>query len=749
MNSGTVRTKTRGWLRAVWVLMAVCLQTASTVAQEKTPVKAPVGQFFTLTSPIDDAVVSQLTSTGLELQARAVREERDAVLVLEISSGSSQFGRIYDVATFLTSARLSRVRTVAWLPASVEGFPAILALACHEIVAHPETELGNIGRGEALSADERSFVLGLVDRRRNVRLSRGIAIAMMDPMSSLIRVTLEDAGGISQKRFLTSEELRALQDQNAIISETQVIKESGSPGLFNALDAEKGGFLISKTVRNRSEVAAAFNLPRESLREQLSDSKLAIPQVIAVHGVVNAVLGEFVEREMRNAIADQKNTLIFDIDSPGGDKDIAEHLALAISELDSAKITTVAWIRKGAFSGGALIAFGCDRILMHPEAQIGDVGVIALTEPGGQFERAPEKIVSPFLQFAATLAKRKNRPPALLQAMIDRDLEVFQVTHKTNGRVTWMSDVEIQASADEWVKGPMVPESRKGLLLTVTGTRAHELTLAEEPCQDLNEVRARLGISERADMTPAQSTWVDALLVLLNSHLGGFALMTLGILCLYIEAHVPSGLFAILSALFFSLFFWSRFLGGTAGTLELVLFILGLGLLALEIFVIPGFGVFGISGILLTLASLVMASHTFAGMTATERFEESMGTLGSLVGAMVTVIAVAVMLNRFLPSIPFLNRLILTPPGFVAADTDGPLLRPELLSGSSPPGAVPVGTSGMTASTLRPSGKALFGDLYLDVVSDGAYIDHGVPVEVIRVAGNRIIVRAKKMGTMS
>ena len=239
------------------------------------------------------------------------------------------------------------------------------------------------------------------------------------------------------------------------------------------------------------------------------------------------------------------------------------------------------------------------------------------------------------------------------------------------------------------------------------------------------------------------STWVDTLIAVLNSGVGGFLLITLGIICVYIELHLPSGFFAILATVFFSLFFWSRFLGGTAGTLELVLFVLGIGLLALEIFVIPGFGVFGVSGILLTIASLILASHTFSGMTATESFEESMSSLGSLAGAMVTVIAVAAVLNRFLPTIPFLNRLILTPPGYAPAEADGPILRTSLLAGhSSQPTPVDVGATGVTASALRPSGKAMFGDKYLDVVSDGAYIDHGTPVEVLRIAGNRIIVRS-------
>ncbi len=732
---------------AALLLAGVSLFSAQLQAQEQPDVavaQRPIGRFFTVGSPVDDRTVSDLTSLALELQAQATRDRREAVLILEIEPGSSRFGQVSDLARFLTSAQLSQIRTVAWLPKTVDGTQAILALACHDIVMHPDAMLGDIGRGEKVPDDEQNFVFSLIDRRRNVRLSRGIALAMMDPSSALMRVTVEEQPGIAQQRFLTPAELMQLRDQNAVVTKVETIKDPGIEGRFHAADSEKAGFLVARTAKNRSDVTAAFNLPPEAMREAGLGNQNVSVRVIAVHGIIDGILGDFVEREMRNAVAKGVNTLIFHIDSPGGDKDIAEHVAMAISELDATKITTVAWIPKGAWSGGALIAFGCDKVILHPEAQIGDIGVITMTEPGGQFERAPEKIVSPFLQFAATLAKRKNRPPALLQAMIDKDLTVFQVTNKADGRVTYMSEADIQASAEEWIKGPMVPESREGILLTVNGERAHELGLADAPCRDIDELRSRLGIPEKTDLTPVASTWVDSLLVVLNSGVGGFLLMTLGIICIYIELHVPSGLFAILSTVFFALFFWSRFLGGTSGTLELVLFVLGIGLLALEVFVIPGFGVFGVSGILLTLASLVLASHTFAGMTLTEGFQESMGSLGSLAAAMVTVIAVAVVLNRFMPSIPFLNRLILTPPGFAMAGSDGPLLNPSLLSTMPVAvGAVDIGSVGITASALRPSGKAIFGDSYMDVVSDGAYVDHGTQVEVIRIAGNRIIVRVR------
>src|SRR5690606_22724155 len=122
-----------------------------------------------------------------------------------------------------------------------------------------------------------------------------------------------------------------------------------------------------------------------------------------------------------------------------------------------------------------------------------------------------------------------------------------------------------------------------------------------------------------------------------------------------------TGLLGIISALCFALFFWSKVLGGTAGWLEVVLFVLGLVCLAMEIFVMPGFGVFGVSGGLLMIASLVLASQTFGNLEPNADTSLLARSVGTLSAAVVAVIVIALALSRFLPSIPFLNRMILTP----------------------------------------------------------------------------------------
>lgn len=724
----------------VTTLICCAAQAVAEVDSEKAELPR-FGQFLTLRTPITEAQVASVGNLAVELQARAERENREAVLILQIPEGSSSFGLVSDLARKLTSNDVSRVRTVAWLPKTVTGYHALIALACHDIVMDDDASLGDVGRGKPIPKEERDFILNLVDRRRNSRLSRGVVQAMLDPSIELCRVKIKGAAGLEEQRFLTRQEVRTLIAKNTVVSENETIKDVGAPGLFNASDAIRSGFMVAKTVESRRDVAKLYDLPTEALRESANGQRDVKPVLIKMHEAIDRLTAQFLHRQITTSVAEGANLIIFDIDSPGGELRATMEIADTISELDPSKVTTVAWIEKEALSGAAIISLSTDKIVMGPDARIGDAGVIQETAEGGAFERADEKITSVLLDYMRTLAKRKNRPASLLEAMVDKDLKVYEVTNVETQRVTYMSDLAIDDSNEKWQKGALVPETRENFLLTLSGERAHELDLADPPCGDFDELRIKLGIPATLELKAAERIWVDTFVYVLQTPFLGFSLITLAILCIYLELHLPSGFFGICAAVFFSLFFWSRYLGGTAGSLELIMFLLGVGLLALEIFVIPGFGVFGVSGILLITGSLVMASHTFAGMTAGEKFHESMGSLGSIAGALCTVIVVAMILNRFLPSIPFINKLILTPPGYAAGDDEGPHLNPSLLNDSPANGPVQTGDVGVASSTLRPAGKATFGEQFLDVVSDGGYIDHGTKIEVIRVAGNRIVVR--------
>jgi membrane-bound serine protease (ClpP class) len=260
--------------------------------------------------------------------------------------------------------------------------------------------------------------------------------------------------------------------------------------------------------------------------------------------------------------------------------------------------------------------------------------------------------------------------------------------------------------------------------------------IAKAPVQDIDELKARLGIPADYIFRAVGRTWVDTLVFNLNTQWATGFLFFIAIVCIYIEMATMTGFFGILSALAFAVFFWSKVMGGTAGGLELALFAVGLGCLAMEFFVVPGFGIFGISGILLLLGSLIMASQTFTGLNIEYDLSRAGMTFATLGVALVAVTIVSFLLSQYLHRIPFLKELVLSPASN-AIQPGEPRLRPELIG----PEAALLGVAGTAVTVLRPAGKARIDGRLMDVVSDGPFIEAGANVEVVQAFKNRIVVR--------
>lgn len=178
-------------------------------------------------------------------------------------------------------------------------------------------------------------------------------------------------------------------------------------------------------------------------------------------------------------------------------------------------------------------------------------------------------------------------------------------------------------------------------------------------------------------------------------------------------------------------------MGGTAGGLEISLFVIGMGCLAIEFFVLPGFGVFGISGILLVLGSLIMASQSFTGFSLEYDLARAGQTFATLGVALLAVLAASIMISSNLHRIPILKNLVLEAPAGNIEQASEPQLRPDLLM----PDAPLVGATGQAVTILRPSGKARINKQLIDVVSDGPFIEEGASITVVQVQKNRIVVR--------
>lgn len=475
-----------------------------------------------------------------------------------------------------------------------------------------------------------------------------------------------------------------------------------------------------------------------SLRGQREIGPARHAAVIEFQGPITSLSEQYLYRKLDEAERMGVDLVIVEIDSPGGSVDATMRIAERLRDLPFA--STVAFVPREALSGAALFSLGADQIVIGPNAVFGDAGPIFMGEDF-LFQHAPEKIRSDLARRVRDLAELQGRPPALAEAMIDMDLVVFEVKNNQTGETTFMSQAEIDASDNpaDWEIIKPVLESRESKFLEVNGRRAVELGLADANVDSTEALRGRFDADQWS--TLEWSTLDKAVLILNNPFVTGL-LFVIALIALYIEFASPGiGIGGLTALVCFSLFFWSRFLGGTAEWLEVMLFLCGLILIIVEVFVIPGFGVWGISGLLLILSSLVLASQTFVIPRTEGDLTDMSQSLAMVLGSGVIFAIAAIWITSRLGYIPVLNRFALSPPTNTSSPTD------SLDGAAEPEGmSVSVGETGIAESPLRPAGKVVFGDDYLDVVSDGTFIEAGEKVRVIKVHGNRIVVRRHEIG---
>ena len=464
--------------------------------------------------------------------------------------------------------------------------------------------------------------------------------------------------------------------------------------------------------------------------------------IIAFEGMITAGLEQYLYRKIELARNQESDLLVLRIDSMGGELEASLNMARYLRNLNWAH--TVAYIPRQAISGAAITALGCDEIVMHPDAVMGDAGPIVMDFLDFGFRHAPEKVQSDLARRLRDLAEAGGRAPALAEAMCDNKLVVFRVHNLNTDEVDFKSEEELQASPepDRWEKLNPVLETREGKFLEVNGLRAVELGLADAVVRDDMELKKRFPTT--GGIFEFRWQFVDSTVALLNNPLLTGLLLIVGLLALIIEFWMPGvGAGGLVAALCFAVFFWSHFLGGTAGWLEVILFATGVGFVMVEVFVFPGFGLAGLGGGLLVFLSLILACQSFVIPETDTQLNTLLQTLLVVLGSGAAVITGSVATSWYFGEIPVISRLVLQPPS--TADSI-PEERPVSLlteDKSSPLNKKPLnpGDVGVSGSPLRPAGVMWFGDNYYDVVSEGTFIEEGKRVKVLQVSSNHVVVR--------
>jgi membrane-bound ClpP family serine protease len=543
---------------------------------------------------------------------------------------------------------------------------------------------------------------------------------MLDPAVEVVEVETDVS-----REFALASKLEDLRKEKSFQS-SKVVKPAGQPALFSGRRARELGF-VSYVTADRQDLAKLWKLPRESVQDDPSLERDWRAARFYVKGPLNSEMLNRLERLVQDTVREQSvNFVCLWIDSPGGAPTESMGLANFLASFDPAERRTVAYIPHEARGDAAFIALACDQIVMHSGAVLGGAGVAVIAD--GDIKVVVDSVEE--------LCKQKDRNPAIAAAMVDPNLAVYRCVRKTDGLVDFMTDDglaerERQEGQGVWRKEDEI--TRRGTHLVLDTHEAEELGVSTAVVNDFAEFKALYGLEH--DPQLVEPGWVTALLETLRSPTAMWLLLFIGGAALYAELQSPGiGLGAIVGTVCFLLYFWSAFLGGTAGWLEVLLFLAGVVCLLMEIFIFPGVAVFGLSGGLLIVVALILATQTFVLPHNEYQLAQLRTTLTVIVGAALAAIVAAILMNRYLPHAPMFNRMLLAPPsGQEASEISAREATAQFDH--------LVGQQGTTVTPLLPSGKARFGDQLVDVLADGEFIERGKTVVVTQARGNRVVVR--------
>lgn len=483
------------------------------------------------------------------------------------------------------------------------------------------------------------------------------------------------------------------------------------------------------------------------------------------------------------------DAIVFVVDTFGGRVDSAIDIAQTI--MDS-PVPTIAFITgRGAISAGALISYACDYIVMAPGASIG--ASMPITPGVEMSDDVSEKSMSFLRAKYRALGEENGHNPLIGEAMVDSSIELYgykapddtyTVYKVEQGKITetqstkpqygplsvalpdllmqveqpgvkeaWegveetlrdvveksgsgsASDKDTFPKSDAPIQG--LPEGARlispaGKLLTLTTREAEEVGLISYTTDTPEKALNLLGFASFRTVH-IEENWAEIIFAFLTSPLISGLLLLCGVGGLYVEFRTPGlGLPGLIGAICLALFFGSRLVIGIADWLDLLLVCTGLLLLALEILVIPGFGVAGVSGIICLVLGIYMS---LTRVTVPEYSWDYMRLRDAGVTLMVACflfMAFTLLTWKVFPRTRLARALIQT---HAQATTAGYVVQTAAESTAA------VGLRGTATSMLRPAGRGRFGTETYDLMTRGEFIEKGRPVEIIQAEGNRYVVK--------
>jgi membrane-bound serine protease (ClpP class) len=469
--------------------------------------------------------------------------------------------------------------------------------------------------------------------------------------------------------------------------------------------------------------------------------------------MIDEGLAKSIERRTAIALAEEADYLIYEIDTYGGmvqsAVDISDELMIELGK----EAHTVAYVNTKALSAGAMISVSCRDIVMRDNATLGDCAPVML---GGKLEGVEREKVESFIRdgIFARAAETNGYPAAVLKAMVTMQREVYRVKNLEKSQAEG-EDVYEFFDGDALPKDPnkydldnKVLEVTSDELVTLTASKALEWGVARAVVRDRDGVLEFLAKRDGVTFEPPvvlQTSWSEEMVRKINHPAVIGVLFMIALLGVYVELNTPGlGLPGLVAVICFAVMIGSKYLVGMANWVEVALFIVGIILLMVEFFVLPGFGIAGFSGIMCILVGLFgMLIKNPPGRLpwpdGPENWDLFIGGVLGLSFGFFGFVVLAWLLTKYVPKLQFLSGLILVP---TAAKQGTEMEVSMTVPPESETAGLKVGDVGEVVSTLRPTGKAEFGDAVVDVVAEAEFLDRGTKVEIIEIHGNRVVVKA-------
>lgn len=629
------------------------------------------------------------------------------------SSRGSQFESCLFLARYLSD--IPRARLVAYFSEAIEGHALLPILACEEIVAAGTASLGRATIDEPLDGLVEAAYREIAGRRE--LLPMPVVMTMLKTDAEAYTVSLANS---PTSKVVSRSQLDEEREAGRELS-TDTIWTGGALATYTGTEMRRHDW-IAGTASDSIELASILGL-KSTLRTSRQLPRQWKPTLVTITGELTSGRVNQIVRSLSQQIADNEtNFLLVRVEPTSCRLQDATRLASFLAQQDSEAFYSVGVVSGNVAGPAGLIAIACDEAVLLTSASVGP----PIEDNGNP---ASDTAVQRVLD---DLSRTTQRPLPFMFALIDSGVDVNEYIQQESGRKAIFTDRQIaqQADANLWLVKDRVAGGE-----AIEPSVAVRYRLFDSVDSTESVTLGRLGV----DSIPEElsSPWIDSAIqsVLAQSWLPRL-LLTLGFFALMAELGNPGiSVGGLLATFCFVGFFWIEGLNGNVEALEVLLFIGGLVALAVEIFVLPGFGVFGIGGLLMLLVSVVLASQTFIWPTTSSQLSEvsvnlfwvACLALGGMIGLL--------FMHKHLERSPLLKWVTLLPNDEdEAADLD---IRETLAHRDHL-----LGQEGITTTRLNPSGKAQFGRDIVAVVGTGKMIRSGAAVRVVEVRGPLVLVEA-------